>query len=353
LSINETATGDDAVAIKGTATGQRTIGVVGEGDSTGVKGVGNGWHGVEGISNSTIGGFGVYGGGIGTGVAGVSQTWVGVYGESNAPAGPGAAGLWGEGKENAHGVKGHASGDGVSAVAGFQLANKGPGVYGEGATGVNGVGKTWIGVYGETHGDRSVGPSGVLGEGLETGVGVKGHARAEGMAAVAAYHLTGRGPGVYAEGAPAGYFHGDVEVTGDLRLTGADVAEQFDIVEDVEAGTIVVLDDNGALGPCRKAYDHRVAGVISGAGDRRPALVLDRQDGGASRRAVAMVGKVWCWADAAAVPIEVGSLLTTSSTVGHAMAATNRNESFGAVLGKALTPLATGTGLVLVLVGLA
>ncbi|MFC7649427.1 hypothetical protein ACFQX6_60345 [Streptosporangium lutulentum] len=64
------------------------------------------------------------------------------------------------------------------------------------------------------------------------------------------------------------------------------------------------------------------------------------------------MGKVWCQSDASLHPIRVGDLLTTSSTPGHAMAAVDRNASFGAVLGKALSPLALGTGLVLVLVGL-
>jgi hypothetical protein len=44
--------------------------------------------------------------------------------------------------------------------------------------------------------------------------------------------------------------------------------------------------------------------------------------------------------------------LTTSSTPGHAMAAVDRDAAFGAVIGKALTPLGSSTGLVLVLVGL-
>src|SRR5207249_6063874 len=116
----------------------------------------------------------------------------------------------------------------------------------------------------------------------------------------AAYHLTGRGPGIYAEGAPAGHFHGDIEVTGDLRLLGADVAEQFDVLGDVDPGTIVVVNDDGAIGPCRKVYDRRVAGVVSGAGDRKPALVLDRRDSGARRPAVAALGKAWCRGDASA-----------------------------------------------------
>jgi hypothetical protein len=58
-----------------------------------------------------------------------------------------------------------------------------------------------------------------------------------------------------------GQFVGNVEVTGDLILTGADVAEQFDVSarrdgdHDLPAGTVAVLDGEGALTPCTKAYD--------------------------------------------------------------------------------------------------
>ncbi|MFF9490449.1 hypothetical protein [Streptomyces sp. NPDC014676] len=172
-----------------------------------------------------------------------------------------------------------------------------------------------------------------------------------------------KGAGVTGIGRTAGRFFGNVEVTGDLVLTGADVAEQFDVAErlntadEVGPGTVVVLNDKGALAPCTQAYDSCVAGVVSGAGDRVPALVLDRKEypegrEDAWRRAVAVVGKVWCRANASSRPILVGDLLTTSTTLGHAMAAVDRDAAFGAVLGKALTPLASGTGLVLVLVGL-
>jgi hypothetical protein len=146
-----------------------------------------------------------------------------------------------------------------------------------------------------------------------------------------------------------------------VLLSGADVAEQFNVAEqadgtnEVTAGTVVVLDRDGALTPCGQEYDSCVAGVVSGAGDRVPALILDRAREHESRwrRAIAVVGKVWCRADATVKPIRVGNLLTTSATPGHAMAAVDREASFGAVLGKALTPLDNGRGLVLVLVGLA
>ncbi len=63
---------------------------------------------------------------------------------------------------------------------------------------------------------------------------------------------------------------------------------------------------------------------------------------------VAFSGIVQCKADASAGPIAVGDLLTTSPTPGHAMRASN--PAPGTVVGKALEPLASGTGLIKVLV---
>ena len=64
------------------------------------------------------------------------------------------------------------------------------------------------------------------------------------------------------------------------------------------------------------------------------------------------MGKVYCKVDADHAPIKVGDLLTTASTPGHAMKATDALRAFGAVIGKALQPLQSGTGLVAVLVAL-
>ena len=51
--------------------------------------------------------------------------------------------------------------------------------------------------------------------------------------------------------------------------------------------------------------------------------------------------------------VEIGDLLTTSNTAGHAMKAVDHGRAFGAVLGKAMQPLAKGQkGLILVLVAL-
>jgi hypothetical protein len=65
---------------------------------------------------------------------------------------------------------------------------------------------------------------------------------------------------------------------------------------------------------------------------------------------VALTGRVWCWCDASFGAIEPGDRLTTSATAGHAMKAEDRNRADGAVIGKAMTRLEEGRGLVLVLV---
>ena len=64
------------------------------------------------------------------------------------------------------------------------------------------------------------------------------------------------------------------------------------------------------------------------------------------------MGKVFCKADADFGDIAAGDLLTTSSTRGHAMKASDRQRAFGAVIGKALGPLDVERGLIPVLVAL-
>ena len=281
----------EETAFLGVARGEGSTAIFGQGSAVGVRGDGTTWHGVAGISVSTTGGAGVYG----------------------------------------------------------QNNTGGPGMIGES--------KTWVGVYGETNAGPDAGACGVLGEGKDGGVGVKGHARAPGKAAVAGFHLANTGPGIYGEGSPAGLFKGNVVVTGNLNvagdviLDGADYAEEFPTgAEDIEPGMVVVFDDDGRIRPCENDYDMRVAGIVSGAGGIRPALVLDRQADGL---AVALLGKVWTMADAGIDPIRPGDLLTSARRRGHARRVDNPSEAFGAVIGRALTPLDRGQGLVRVLVSAA
>ena len=107
--------------------------------------------------------------------------------------------------------------DSSAAVVG--VSAKGEAFRGEGASGVVGIGKSWVGVYGETNGARNVGPAGVWGEGKQSGDGVKGITSAANAAGVAAFHLTNQGPGIFAQGAPAGLFNGDVTINGRLRAS--------------------------------------------------------------------------------------------------------------------------------------
>ena len=146
----------------------------------------------------------------------------------------------------------------------------------------------------------------------------------------------------------------DLEVPGDIRLTGGDCAEDFEIAETdtAEPGTVMVLGEEGLLRPSSCAYDKRVAGVISGAGDYRPGIVLDKQNSRANRRPIALLGKVYCKVDASYAPIDSGDLLTTAPMLRHATKATESVKAFGAVLGKALRPMKEGQGLLPILIAL-
>jgi len=152
----------------------------------------------------------------------------------------------------------------------------------------------------------------------------------------------------------AGLFEGDVEVTGDIRLANADCAEDFDVsgAVKVEPGTVMVLGNEGALSESHQAYDKRVAGVISGAGGYKPGIVLDKQQTSGNRQPIALMGKVFCKVDAQYGAIEVGDLLTTSDTPGHAMKTTDPMKAFGAVIGKALRPLKDRQGIIPILIAL-
>jgi hypothetical protein len=279
---------------------------------SGVAGISVDNRGVIGRSDNEHGVFGESA--KGAGVVGVSAAYRGVSGRSTT-----GHGVWGISN----------SGTGVTGVC---EAGNGRGVYGKSKDGPGmwGVSETHEGVHAET---SSVSTAAVAAYQMNT---------ASTTAALFAKH---HGNGTAAR------FEGDVEVTGDLRLLGADVAEQFDLAADVPAGGVVVLDDSARIDVCRAPYDRRVAGIVSGLGDRKPAVVLDRSNTG-RRLPVAVLGKAWCLADASDRPIGVGDLLTTSATAGHAMLAAEPSRAFGAVIGKALTPLATGRGTVLVLVGL-
>jgi hypothetical protein len=329
-------------------------GVYGSSKGTGVHGDSETWNGVAGISKSTIGGAGVYGEsvGAGVGVIGKSQTWHGIYGETNSTTG--GAGVWGEHKANGAGVGGKSD----SGNGGWFESTQGEGVRGwsknpnhGGVVGVNTA--KGIGVYGQS--DDGIGVWGSS----KTFEGVHAETYSKSTAAMAAYQMepTSDTAALYAKHAgnrTAAVFEGNVIVTGDVMLANADCAEHFDIAEAtlVEPGTVMVLGEEEVLLPSHQAYDKRVAGVISGAGNYKPGIVLDKQESQKRRLPVALLGKVFCKVDAQFGAIEVGDLLTTSSTLGHAMKADDPAKAFGSVIGKALRPLKKGQELIPILIAL-
>lgn len=144
-----------------------------------------------------------------------------------------------------------------------------------------------------------------------------------------------------------------------LQITGgSDLSEQFDIKagrETLQPGMLVCIDSEhpGQLITSTKAYDRTVAGVMSGAGGVKPGMLMGQQGTAADgKHPVALSGRVYCEADASNGPIHPGDLLTTSNTPGHAMKVTDYPKAQGAIIGKAMSSLDKGQGLVLVLVSL-
>lgn len=280
----------------------------------------------------------------GTGVFGQSISGNGVVG--NSPNGMGVVG----GSSNNVGVYGG--------------SNVGIGV--EGST-LAAHTLTMSGVYGLSSGDGGIGVIGEANIGNAWGVNGKGNA-----AGVVGQSANGTGVWGITTSGFAGRFDGQVQVNGTtstriLQITGgADLAERFEVrganqvvgraaVKAIEPGMVVVIDaqNAGELIVSSAPYDHRVAGVISGAGGVHTGMLMGQSGSLADgNQPVALAGRVYCWADTKNGPIVPGDLLTTSNTPGHAMKVTNYRKAQGAIIGKAMTGLKENKGLVLVLVSL-
>jgi hypothetical protein len=338
-------------AVMGTQTGSGGTGVHGESTSgAGVSAHSKSSVGVDAKSDSGPAALRAVHAGEGPGVLGRALN-NGVHGHSTGTKG--FAGVFGE-STGGPGVSAHstdsvgvdAKSDNGPAALRAVHAGEGPGVLAEARNnGVHGrsIGtKGFAGVFGESTG----GPGVSAHSAHSVGVDAKTD---DGPAAVRAIH---------AGGGVAGLFDGNVLVTrdlvvnGDVKLAGADLAEQFEVVGSaVDPGSVVVLAGDDRVTVSNEAYDRRVAGVVSGAGSYRPGIVLDRRpDDG--RCPLALSGKVWCKVDATDAPIEVGDMLTSSAVPGHAMRASDPARAFGAIIGKALERLESGRGLVPVLVAL-
>lgn len=137
---------------------------------------------------------------------------------------------------------------------------------------------------------------------------------------------------------------------------GGDYAESVDVTGDrgqYEPGDVIAIDPThpGNFLKAHDSYSKLVAGVYStkpGFVGRRQAI--DKPKDG--EIPMAMVGIVPTKVSAENGAIHVGDLLVASSTAGHAMKGTDRNLLTGAVIGKSLGTLESGTGIVEVMISL-
>jgi hypothetical protein len=139
---------------------------------------------------------------------------------------------------------------------------------------------------------------------------------------------------------------GNVYADGSFTGGGADVAERIDVSEAVEPGDVVEIDPEnpGKFRKAREAISTRVAGVISTA----PGVVLGNKsaESNDARPILALAGRVPVKVTAKYGAIAVGDLLVSSPIPGYAMKCPEKSQCIGAVIGKALEPLAEGSGLI-------
>jgi hypothetical protein len=175
---------------------------------------------------------------------------------------------------------------------------------------------------------------------------------------------------------------GNLYTRGTIYPASLDLAEFHPVSEPVEEGDVLVVDRARprVFEKCSSDKDKAVVGIVSGrpgialgksiervaALDREVGRQIDiaRETGDTRTEArlwngleerfsevyapVALSGTVLCKAETGNGSIEIGDLLVSSSIHGHAMR--DDNPAPGTVIGKALEPLDSGTGMIKVLV---
>jgi hypothetical protein len=145
---------------------------------------------------------------------------------------------------------------------------------------------------------------------------------------------------------------------GGFVASGADFAESVAVRgkrSEYEPGDVLEIDANADrhLAISHHAYATLVAGIYS----TKPGVLatphnIDDPSAKSTEVPLAVVGIVPCKVTAENGAIARGDLLVTSSRPGYAMKGTDRSRLVGAVVGKALQPLAAGTGMIEVLITL-
>ncbi len=327
------------VGAQGTIAGSAGYGVYGEADSTtgatfGVEGYsystgGIGTAGVAAASTGTT--YGVQGtsySNSGTGVQGVANGYTGgttgIAGDVASDSGTGARGFASSFTGNTYGVAGITRSPGGTALLAMATA--------ETCTTVRGIPLCSV-IPGGTAGSFQVGTGGTLLLGQTTNTGFI-------TSNVFRVDSTGKG-----------FFDGGTQ-TG-----GADFAESVDVEGEAASyapGELMMVDTerDRQFKLVAEPYSTLVAGIYA----TKPGVLAtphgmdDARLGG--EIPLAMVGIVPCKVTAENGAIHRGDLLVSSSTPGYAMKGTDRARMLGAIVGKALGTLESGTGLVEVLVTL-
>lgn len=256
--------------------------------------------------------------GTGAAIVGFAPTGSGVTGQTQGTAGSVA-------------ILGSATGTGpgtATGVRGNSIPDDGIGVVGS-ATGANG-----IGVWGQTTGSGGLGGyfDNISGGNILVG-------------AVNGAHM------FRVDGTGKGFFDGGTQVG------GADFAERVAVAPTLDAyepGEVLAVDPAGKrqLKLVSKPYSTLVAGIYS----TKPGVLATtrsiREASLASEVPLAIVGIVPCKVTSENGAIKPGDLLVSSSTPGYAMKGSDRRKMIGAVVGKALEPLAGKRGVIDVLVTL-
>lgn len=150
------------------------------------------------------------------------------------------------------------------------------------------------------------------------------------------------------------HVNGDITAEGNINAKWRDVAEWVNTAEPLPSASVVIVADDGIDGVAlsRSAYDTHVAGVVSA----QPGITLGTP--AADKAKIATTGRVKVRVDATRGAIHKGDLLVTSDKPGVAM----KSEPIdvggvkihrpGTLLGKALEPLPSGEGEILVLLSL-
>ena len=142
---------------------------------------------------------------------------------------------------------------------------------------------------------------------------------------------------------------GNQYMSGTVHTGGADFAE---LIESLDAarpygpGDVLVIATTGdrRVELASEPYSTRVLGIFA----TKPGILASRDavDSGGNRIPVAMLGIVPAKASAENGAIQRGDLLVTAATPGHVMKATDRPRFIGAIVGKAMQPLDSGTGVI-------